>query len=114
MSVVKAEGVGEATDADFGFEVLSGDRPVLVQFTAEWCGPCRQLMPVLGEIAREEGDRLKVVQVDVDRNPETTMAYGVLSTPTLMAFRDGEPVWQVVGARAKRKLVGELEGAGVL
>ncbi len=69
---------------------------------------------MLGEIAREEAGRLKVVQVDVDRNPETTVAYGVLSTPTLMAFRDGEPVWQVVGARAKRKLVGELEGAGVL
>ncbi|WJV46076.1 thioredoxin family protein [Streptomyces flavofungini] len=106
--------IGEATDADFGFEVRSGDRPVLVQFTAEWCGPCRQLAPALGEIAGQEADRLKVVQVDVDRNPETTVAYGMLSTPTSMAFRDGEPVWQVVGARAKRRLVGELAGAGVL
>lgn len=114
MSVVKAEGVGEATDADFGFEVLSGDRTVLVQFTAEWCGPCRQLTPVLGEIARDEAERLKVVQLDVDHNPETTMAYGVLSTPTLMVFRDGEPVWQSVGARAKRRLLADLEGAGVL
>lgn len=114
MSVVRPEGVGEATDADFGCEVLSGERPVLVQFTAEWCGPCRQLAPVLGDIARQEADRLKVVQVDVDRSPGTTTAYGVLATPTLMAFRDGEPVWQAVGARAKRKLVQELEGAGVL
>ncbi|GHC46172.1 thioredoxin [Streptomyces flavofungini] len=114
MSGVMAEGVAEVSDADFGFEVLSGDRPVLVEFTAEWCGPCRQLAPVLSEIAREEADRLKVVQLDVDRNPETTVAYGVLSMPTLMVFRGGEPVWQVVGARAKRKLVGELAAAGVL
>ncbi|MEI5101457.1 thioredoxin domain-containing protein [Streptomyces sp. PmtG] len=114
MSVARAQGVAEVTDADFGFEVLGGDRPVLVQFTAEWCGPCRQLAPVLGELAREEGERLKVVALDVDRNPETTVAYGVLSTPTLMVFRDGEPVWQSVGARAKRRLVGDLEGAGVL
>ncbi|WP_107055127.1 thioredoxin [Streptomyces aureocirculatus] len=114
MSVVRVEGVDEVTDADFGFEVLSGERPVLVQFTAEWCGPCRQLAPVLGEIAREEADRLKVVRLDVDRNPETTTAYGVLSTPTLMVFRDGEPLWQSVGARAKRRLVQDLEGAGVL
>ncbi|WP_030684994.1 thioredoxin [Streptomyces sp. NRRL B-1347] len=114
MSGVRAEGVAEVSDADFGFEVLSGERPVLVQFTAEWCGPCRQLAPVLGELAAQEAERLKVVRVDVDRNPETTVAYGVLSTPTLMVFRDGEPVWQAVGARAKRKLVAELAGAGVL
>ncbi|MEW2524482.1 thioredoxin domain-containing protein [Streptomyces sp. NPDC047071] len=114
MSGVRAEGVAEVTDADFGCEVLSGERPVLVQFTAEWCGPCRQLTPVLGALAAQEAERLKVVQIDVDRNPETTIAYGVLSTPTLMVFRDGEPVWQSVGARAKRKLVGDLTGAGVL
>ncbi|WP_216677104.1 co-chaperone YbbN [Streptomyces sp. MNP-20] len=114
MSGVRAEGVAEVTDGDFGCEVLSGERPVLVQFTAEWCGPCRQLTPVLGDLAAEEAERLKVVRIDVDRNPETTIAYGVLSTPTLMVFRDGEPVWQSVGARAKRKLVAELTGAGVL
>ncbi|MGA4839521.1 thioredoxin [Streptomyces sp. G45] len=117
MSAVRgggASGLGEATDADFGFEVLGGDRPVLVQFTADWCGPCRQLAPVLAEIAGEEAERLRVVQVDVDRNPETTTAYGVLSTPTLMVFRDGEPVWQSVGARPKRKLLADLQGAGVL
>ncbi|MER7349030.1 thioredoxin domain-containing protein [Streptomyces aurantiacus] len=114
MSVLKADGLGEVTDADFGSEVLGADRAVLVQFTAEWCGPCRQLAPVLGDIAREEADRLKVVQLDVDRNPETTVAYGVLSTPTLMVFRDGEPVWQSVGARAKRRLLADLAGAGAL
>ncbi|MFF9895050.1 thioredoxin [Streptomyces longispororuber] len=114
MSAIRAEGVGEVTDADFGYEVLGGERPVLVQFTAEWCGPCRQLAPVLADLAAEEAERLKVVQLDVDRNPETAVAYGVLSMPTLMVFRDGEPVWQSVGARAKRRLKADLAGAGVL
>ncbi|GHE65305.1 thioredoxin [Streptomyces longispororuber] len=119
-SAVRGEGaaevaeVAEVTDADFGFEVLGVERPVLVQFTAEWCGPCRQLGPVLADLAAEEAERLKVVRLDVDRNPETTVAYGVLSTPTLMVFREGEPVWQSVGARPKRKLVADLAGAGVL
>ncbi|MFI6943300.1 thioredoxin [Streptomyces sp. NPDC050418] len=106
--MVKAEGVPEVTDADFEQEVLKAPLPVLVEYTAAWCGPCRQLAPVLSEIAREEGERLKVVQLDVDANPGTTTAYGVLSMPTLMVFKDGEPVWQVVGARPKRKLLAEL------
>ncbi|WP_415951817.1 thioredoxin [Streptomyces sp. KLOTTS4A1] len=109
--MVKAEGVAEVTDADFEQEVLKAELPVLVEYTADWCGPCRQLAPVLSEIAREEADRLKVVQLDVDANPGTTTAYGVLSMPTLMAFRGGEPVWQVVGARPKRKLLAELAEA---
>ncbi len=100
--------VAEVTDADFAAEVLQAELPVLVQFTAEWCGPCRQLAPVLGAIAAEEGDRLKIVQVDVDRNPRTTLAHGVLATPTLMVFRGGEPVKSMVGARAKRRLLEEL------
>ncbi|WTF17725.1 thioredoxin [Streptomyces sp. NBC_00566] len=98
----------EVTDADFETEVLRSDLPVLVQFTADWCGPCRQLAPVLKDIAFAEGDRLKVVQLDVDRNPGTTIAYGVLSTPTLMVFQGGEPVRSMVGARPKRKLLEEL------
>nr|WP_202517421.1 thioredoxin domain-containing protein [Streptomyces sp. SID685] len=101
-------GLAEVTDADFAAEVIDAGLPVLVQFTAEWCGPCRQLAPVLRDIAREEGDRLKVVQLDVDRNPGTTIAYGVLATPTLMVFRGGEPVRSMVGARAKRRLLEEL------
>ncbi|MFI8351171.1 thioredoxin family protein [Streptomyces sp. NPDC085596] len=106
MSVVS--GLDEVTDGNFETEVLGSDLPVLVQFTADWCGPCRQLAPVLKDIAFAEGDRLKVVQLDVDRNPGTTIAYGVLSTPTLMVFQGGEPVRSMVGARPKRKLLEEL------
>ncbi|MFD4786776.1 thioredoxin family protein [Streptomyces sp. NPDC058459] len=106
MSVVS--GVDEVTDADFEAEVLRCELPVLVQFTADWCGPCRQLAPVLKDIASEEGDRLRVVQLDVDRSPGTTIAYGVLATPTLLVFQDGEPVRSMVGARPKRKLLEEL------
>ncbi|MEW2625949.1 thioredoxin [Streptomyces sp. NPDC048106] len=101
-------GPAEVTDDDFETEVIGAELPVLVQFTADWCGPCRQLAPVLRDIAREEGDRVKVVQIDVDRNPGTTLAYRVLSTPTLMVFRDGEPVRSMVGARPKRRLLEEL------
>lgn len=96
------------TDATFTQEVLEADRPVLVEFTAEWCGPCRQMEPVLTQIAQEEATRLKVVQVDVDHNPEITVSYGVLATPTLMVFDSGEPVKSMVGARAKRRLLQEL------
>ncbi|MER6448019.1 thioredoxin family protein [Streptomyces venezuelae] len=107
---MKAHGVAQVTDADFEAEVLGErGRPVLVEFTADWCGPCRQLAPVLSSIAAEEADRLKVVQIDADRNPEAVTRYGVLSMPTMLVFRDGVPVRQIVGARAKRRLLQELE-----
>ncbi|MFJ3655384.1 thioredoxin family protein [Streptomyces nigra] len=98
----------EVTDADFAAEVIGADLPVLVEFTADWCPPCRQMGPVLGALAAEEGKRLKVVQLDVDTNPLTTNAYKVLSMPTFLVFRDGEPVKAMVGARPKRRLLEEL------
>ncbi|MGW3242140.1 thioredoxin [Streptomyces sp. NPDC001070] len=98
----------EVTDATFAEEVLAAEGPVLVEFTADWCGPCRQIAPVLAEIAREEAGRLKVVVLDVDRNPQSQAAYGVLSMPTLMVFRSGQPVKSLVGARPKRRLLQEL------
>ncbi|MFD9031869.1 thioredoxin family protein [Streptomyces sp. NPDC059567] len=107
--MIRTDGVTEVTDADFDAEVLGAELPVLVKFTADWCGPCRQLGPVLGAIAAEEADRLRIVQLDVDRNPEITVRYGVLATPTLMVFRAGEPVKSMVGARPKRRLLEELE-----
>ncbi|MER5768797.1 thioredoxin [Streptomyces sp. NPDC001985] len=107
--MIRAEGVAMVTDADFAAEVLKADHPVLVEFTAAWCGPCHQLAPVLSAVAKEEAARLKVVQIDVDRNPETSVRYGVLSTPTLMVFRAGEPVHSLVGARPKARLLRELD-----
>ncbi|MFE9770825.1 thioredoxin [Streptomyces sp. NPDC005931] len=98
----------EVTDADFAAEVIESELPVLVEFTADWCPPCRQMAPVLSALAAEEGDRLKVVQLDVDANPDTTNAYKVLSMPTFMVFRDGEPQRSMVGARPKRRLLEEL------
>ncbi|MDQ0385234.1 thioredoxin 1 [Streptomyces sp. DSM 42143] len=105
---MRTSGVPEVTDADFAAEVIGSDLPVLVEFTADWCPPCRQMAPVLSALAEEEGDRLRVVQLNVDRNPATTNAYKVLSMPTFMVFRDGEPVKSMVGSRPKRRLLEEL------
>ncbi|MGW7292927.1 thioredoxin [Streptomyces xiamenensis] len=99
----------EVTDATFTEEVLTADRPVLLKFTADWCPPCRQLVPVLKEIATERSGHLKVAELDVDHNPATAAAYGVLSVPTLMLFRAGEPVTSMVGARTKRRLLQEID-----
>ncbi|GGY87739.1 thioredoxin [Streptomyces poonensis] len=96
------------TDADFEAEVMRSELPVLVEFTADWCPPCRQMAPVLSALAAEQRERLKVVQLNVDANPATTNAFKVLSMPTFMVFKAGEPVKSMVGARAKRRLLEEL------
>ncbi|MFF9164525.1 thioredoxin family protein [Streptomyces longwoodensis] len=101
----------EVTDADFSAQVIDSELPVLVEFTADWCPPCRQMGPVLKALAAEEGDRLKVVQLNVDANPTTTNHYKVLSMPTFMVFRAGEAVKAMVGARPKRRLLAEIEDA---
>ncbi|MEU3513405.1 MULTISPECIES: thioredoxin family protein [Streptomyces] len=101
----------EVTDADFSAQVIDSELPVLVEFTADWCPPCRQMGPVLKALAAEEGERLKVVQLNVDANPTTTNHYKVLSMPTFMVFRAGEPVKAMVGARPKRRLLAEIEDA---
>jgi len=105
---MSSHGVPEVTDADFAAEVIGSALPVLVEFTADWCPPCRQMAPVLSALAEEEGDRLRVVQLNVDQNPATTNAYKVLSMPTFMVFRGGEPVKSMVGSRPKRRLLEEL------
>ena len=108
--MVHIDGVLQVTDDTFAAEVLGADIPVLVDFTADWCPPCRMIAPVLSQVAGEQQGRLKVVTLDVDSNPVTQAAYGVLSMPTLIVFQRGEPVKSLVGARPKRKLMQELDG----
>lgn len=102
--------IPNVTDATFATDVLAADRPVLVDFTAGWCGPCRMIAPVLADLA-DTDPGFDIVQLDVDVNPATTAAYGVLSMPTLMLFRAGEPVKSLVGARSKQRLLADLAGA---
>ena len=104
------EGIDEVTDGTFAAEVLAADRPVLVDFTAAWCPPCRVMKPVLAELA-DERDDLRVVQLDVDADQRTAAEFGVLSMPTFILFRDGREVQRLVGARPKRRLEAELEAA---
>jgi thioredoxin 1 len=99
------------TDASFVNDVLRSDKPVLVDFWAEWCQPCRKVEPLLEEIAGEMGDRVRIVKLNIDENPETARAYRVMSVPTLTVFSGGEPVQSVAGARPKSDLVKLIESA---
>ena len=89
------------TDETFNQEVLKSATPTLVDFWAVWCGPCRMVAPVVDEIAREQVGKLKVMKLDVDENQNTAMAYGVMSIPTLILFKNGQPVERIVGFRPK-------------
>jgi thioredoxin 1 len=104
-----ADTVAEVTDSNFQAEVIESEVPVLVDFWAPWCGPCRMVAPVVEEIAQEHGEKLKVVKLNIDENQDTAVHYNVLSIPTLMVFRNGEVAKTVVGAYPKRKLEAELE-----
>ena len=96
------------TDQTFESEVLRSEKPVLVDYWAEWCGPCRQVAPVLEAIANEHGDKIEIVKLNVDENPVTTQRYGILNIPTLGVFQNGEVVKELVGARSKSALLREL------
>ena len=101
--------VSDVTDQDFQSEVLSSERPVLVDFWAEWCVPCHMVSPVVEEIAREKGEALRVAKLNVDDNPETARQFGVMSIPTLILFKSGEEKARVVGARGKDAILREIE-----
>ena len=98
------------TDATFDSEVLKSDKPVLVDFWATWCGPCKQVAPVLEAIAEEYGDQLTVAKIDVDNNQAVAAQYGVVSIPTLNVYVNGEVVKSIVGAKPKAALLRDLEG----
>jgi thioredoxin 1 len=100
--------VTELTDATFSEAIGSADKPVLVDLTAAWCGPCKLISPILDELSVEQADRLDIAKIDVDANPETTMRYDVMSMPTLILFKDGVPQRKLVGARGKQHLLQDL------
>ena len=96
------------TDETFSEQVLKSSLPILVDFWAIWCGPCRMVAPIVDELARENEGKLKVMKLDVDENQNTSMAYGVMSIPTLILFKDGKPVERIVGFRPKGDLAKKI------
>ena len=96
------------TDASFASEVLGSDKPVLVDFWAEWCGPCKMVAPVLEEIAGAHRDKVTIAKIDVDANPQVSQDYKILSIPTLLVFQGGKPVKQIIGAKPKAALLAEF------
>ncbi|WP_067486921.1 thioredoxin [Actinomadura hibisca] len=96
------------TDADFEAQVLKNDKPVLVDFWAEWCGPCRMVAPILEEISKEHGDKLDIVKLNIDENPQVPAQYGVMQIPTMNVYQGGEVVKQIMGAKPKAALLRDL------
>ena len=102
-----AENTITATDQTFD-ELIAGDKPVLVDFWAEWCGPCKMIAPILEEIAGEHSEKITIAKLNVDENPQTAMAYDVMSIPTMIVYQGGEEKKRIVGARPKIALLQDL------
>ena len=103
--------IKNVTDADFQAEVLESEQPVLVDFWAEWCGPCRVVAPVLEEIAAERADELRIVKLNIDENQQTAMDFQILAIPTMVLFRNGQEAARIQGAMPKKRLEQQLEPA---
>ena len=96
------------TDATFTSDVLQSDKPVLVDFWAEWCMPCKKVDPLLGEIAKEMGDKVEIVSINIDENPQIARDYQVMSIPTMTVFQGGKPVKSIIGAKPKGAILNDL------
>ena len=103
-----SEHVTTLTNATFDEEIAGAAEPILVDFWAEWCGPCKVVAPLLDEIADENAGKLRIAKLNVDENPEIAQRFGVMSIPTMIVFRDGEPAKRMVGAKGKGQLLQEL------
>jgi thioredoxin 1 len=103
--------IKHVTDADFQAEVIESEQPVLVDFWAPWCGPCRVVAPVLEEIADERAEELRIVKLNIDENQQTAMNYQILAIPTMVLFRNGQEAKRIQGAMPKKRLEAELEPA---
>jgi thioredoxin 1 len=99
----------EITDANFESEVLQSDIPVLIDFWAPWCGPCRMVAPIVEEIAKEYGGKIKVGKVNTDNNQKVAAQYGIMSIPTLMLFKDGKEIERIIGAQPKEAITSKID-----
>jgi thioredoxin 1 len=106
--VIRVGATKVVTDDSFETDVLQNDKPVIVDYWAEWCGPCRMVAPVLEEIATEYGDKIDVVKLNIDENPTVSQRYGIMAIPTMNVFSGGQVVKQIVGAKPKSALLREL------
>ena len=102
--------VQEVTDQSFKTEVLDAGKPAIIDFWAEWCAPCRQIAPIIAELAAEYGDRVKIVKMDIDKSPNTPGQFGVRAIPTILAFKNGQVVQQLQGARPKADFLKMVDG----
>jgi thioredoxin 1 len=103
-----ADGIATLTDSTFDEEIGSAEAPVIVDFWAEWCGPCKMIAPILEEIAGEQAGKVVIAKLNVDDNPDAARRFDVMSIPTLIVFQDGQPVKRMVGAKGKGQLLQEL------